>query len=116
MGVPGSIFCESIKVHLYLGSVKSEGLVFGLFIFGPFLDALASLDFKLLLSQRFTFFTASASTGLSELFFVFHCCSRTRPVLLLILSEKFNNPKTFPLSLTNDVFSSISRRAKQLKI
>ena len=37
MGVPGSIFCESIKVHLYLGSVKSEGLVFGLFIFGPFL-------------------------------------------------------------------------------
>ena len=33
-----------------------------------FLDALASLDFKLSLSQRFTFFTASASTGLSELF------------------------------------------------
>ena len=33
-----------------------------------FLDALASLDFKLSLSQRFTFFTASASTGLSDLF------------------------------------------------
>ena len=37
MGVAGSIFCESIKVHLYLGPVKSKGLVFGLFIFGPFL-------------------------------------------------------------------------------
>ena len=33
-----------------------------------FLDALASLDFKLSLSQSFTFFIASASTGLSELF------------------------------------------------
>ena len=51
MGVAGSIFCESIKVHLYLGPVKSEGLVFGLFIFGPFLDALASLDFKLSVSE-----------------------------------------------------------------
>ena len=35
--------------------------------FVSFLDALASLDFKLSLSQSFTFFTASASTGLSEL-------------------------------------------------
>ena len=33
-----------------------------------FLDALASLDFKLSVSERFTVFTASASTGLSELF------------------------------------------------
>ena len=38
------------------------------YILFPFLDALASLDFKLSLSQRFTFFIASASTGLSELF------------------------------------------------
>ena len=29
MGVSVSIFCESIKVHLYLGPVKSEGLVSG---------------------------------------------------------------------------------------
>ena len=29
MGDEGSIFCESLKVHLYLGPVKSEGLVFG---------------------------------------------------------------------------------------
>ena len=35
-----------------------------------FLDALASLDFKLSVSESFTFFTASASTGLSELFFL----------------------------------------------
>ena len=33
-----------------------------------FLDALASLDFKLSVTEWFTFFTASASTGLSELF------------------------------------------------
>ena len=33
-----------------------------------FLDALASLDFKVSLSQRFTFFTASVSTGLSDFF------------------------------------------------
>ena len=33
-----------------------------------FLDVLASLDFKLSVSESFTFFTASASTGLSELF------------------------------------------------
>ena len=35
-----------------------------------FLDALASLDFKLSVSEWFTFFTASASTGLSELFLI----------------------------------------------
>ena len=36
-----------------------------------FLDALASLDFKLSVSESFTFFIASASTGLSELFLLF---------------------------------------------
>ena len=35
-----------------------------------FLDALASLDFKLSVSQWVTFFTASACTGLSELFWI----------------------------------------------
>ena len=40
-------------------------------IYWVFLDALASLDFKLWVSHSFIFFTASASTGLSELFFVF---------------------------------------------
>ena len=35
-----------------------------------FLDALASLDFKLSVAQRY-FFTASASTGLSDLFCLF---------------------------------------------
>ena len=34
----------------------------------PFLDALASLDFKLSVRRSLMFFTASASTGLSELF------------------------------------------------
>ena len=33
-----------------------------------FLDALASLDFKLSVAQSLMFFTASASTGLSDLF------------------------------------------------
>ena len=33
-----------------------------------FLDALASLDFKLSVSESFTFFTTSASTGLSDYF------------------------------------------------
>ena len=37
-----------------------------------FLDALASLDFKLSVSEWFTVFTASASTGLSELFVTFY--------------------------------------------
>ena len=37
----------------------------------PFLDVLASLDFKFWVSQSFIFFTSSASTGLSELFFYF---------------------------------------------
>ena len=35
-----------------------------------FLDALASLDFRLSVSQWLIFFTASASTGLSDLFLV----------------------------------------------
>ena len=39
----------------------------------PFLDALASLDFKLWVSQSFIFFIASASTGLSELFATKQC-------------------------------------------
>ena len=35
----------------------------------PSLDALESLDFKLSVAQSVIFFTASASTGLSDLFF-----------------------------------------------
>ena len=44
-----------------------------------FLDALASLDLKLSLSQSFTFFTASASTGLSD-FFYFFFVQKTRDI------------------------------------
>ena len=60
-----------------MGAVKKRPCRFGvslcpcLFIF---LDALASLDFKLSVSESFTFFTASASTGLSELFYLVSLC------------------------------------------
>ena len=77
MGDERSIFCESLKVHLYLGPVKSEGLVFGplivyigpLFVFeagsiGPFfyfgMVQKLQNSRKLIISRMFlTFLTAS---------------------------------------------------------
>ena len=77
MDVPGSIFCESLKVHLYLGPIQIEGLVFGalivyiepLFVFelgsiGPFfyfgMVQKLQNSRKLIISRMFlTFLTAS---------------------------------------------------------
>ena len=62
----------SVQTRLMNYSIHSGFLcLFSGSVFVPasvFLDALASLEFKLWVSQSFTFFTASASTGLSELF------------------------------------------------
>ena len=54
----------ALKRH-HLQDKENSGRVIKLF-----LDALASLDPKLSLSEKVTFFTASASTGLSDYFLV----------------------------------------------
>ena len=101
---------QNTKTALY--ELHKNHWVFALFeIFGPVRKRLqstvfndhpvASLDFKLSVSESFTFFTASASTGLSELF-LSACC------------DSILMPPTFPMASLNSYTPKFSGDTQKL--